>query len=156
MVHVRLLKIFYQPLQRAGEKLYAIDKLETANSERYVLLKIIWDHVYLRVLATHGLHDEMGIVAPQIVEEDGQFILFGIDTVRQVTRIIRSSPKFSCEMAVVANSCVVAIGRERLFADVTVGGSVILSTCRIIEYHVHFILDDGHDLIIQVALEGIE
>ena len=80
-VHISLLQVRDQPIWRTHEELHRIEELDAANGETDVMLKIVCNYVDPRVLAGDRLHQEMAIVASQILGEHRQFILWSVDTV---------------------------------------------------------------------------
>ena len=64
-------QVGHQLLQRGRHELEAVDEAQPAERERDVLRHVVGDHVDASGVATKCWGDEVGVVSPQVVHDDG-------------------------------------------------------------------------------------
>jgi hypothetical protein len=81
-----------QLVERGLQELGRVAKPQAAEAEEDVLLYIVWDAGYLALLLADGLHDEVGIISPQIVEDHRDMRLYRTQSEFQVAAVVGSTP----------------------------------------------------------------
>ena len=71
-------QVGHQLLKRGRHKLEAVDEAEPAEREGNVFRHIVSDYVDATGVATEGWGDEVGVVSPQVVEDDRVMVLFRV------------------------------------------------------------------------------
>jgi hypothetical protein len=117
------LQVRHQLIQPAVHELQAVDELELADTEGHVFFHVVRDAVdCVRLLRLHPLarlvllpggplcvdlsyrlHQQVPVVAAQIVEYHGDLRLVGVDAQLQVARIVGGASVFPGDVAVVAD-----------------------------------------------------
>ena len=88
------------------------------------------------------------------MKEDRQLVSLCIDGIFEVATLMGSSSESTGEVATISSSRVFRV--ERLFTDVTVCCSLIISTSRLVKDHCDLIFDKRHDFVVQILLKRIQ
>ena len=68
----------YQPVERCKQKLGAVNEAQLPEGEGNILLRVVGDTAYPTLHLRDGLHQEVGVVAPQVAEHHGDGGGFGV------------------------------------------------------------------------------
>ena len=95
-----------QLLQGRRHKLQAVNEAELAERERNVFCHVVGDERNSAQVATEGGRDEVGVVSPQVVEDDGDIdvrplSLFPPEVKAEVAPVVRRAPIHPSQMVVV-------------------------------------------------------
>ena len=102
-------QVGHQLLQRGRHKLEAVDEAQPAERERYVFRYVVRYDVDATGVATECWGDEVGVVSPQVVHDDGDLHvgpalrLLPLEMQPEVTLVVCRAPIRSGQVIVVAD-----------------------------------------------------
>ena len=108
-------------LSREASRNWALSMNRSWSKEKEILLRVVWDASHSSLYLGDGLHQEVRVISPQIVEDNMYGCGLWAKTQFQVARVMSGTSVFSGIVAVVTHR----ITLKWFFTHMTSGGAVM-------------------------------
>ena len=81
----------------------AFNEGQLPEGEGDILLRVVGDTAYPALHLRDGLHQQVGVITPQVVEDDRDLGGFRVQAQLEVAGVVGCAPVLPCDVAVVAD-----------------------------------------------------